>query len=424
MGRLAKNAELLAARPAGRRAAAAIGPAGGGRVGGRRQSGRAGGNRAGRAAIGPKPGRARAAGMLVDMPEPISDELADAELAAYLAAIQAEQSPSARQLGVATVRQAQRLRVLAAAPGPRLAAVEDLTAGQRPVPVRWYRPVLEPRPLVVFLHGGMWVIGDLDSHDRTCRRLAAQAGVAVLAVDFRLAPEHKWPAAVDDAVDVLRWAVSAAAGTATAGDAETGQAVTGQVAAESGEAGLAEAVQAAGSVAVAGDSSGGNLAALACLRLRDEGGPQPAAQILVTPNTDLTLSQPSAREKATGWGLDSDDVAWGAELWLPGLAMLAGPEASPLHAADLAGLPPAVVVTAEQDPLRDEGDAYAARLADAGVRVLHRSEAGMIHGFLSMERISPAAAAAGDRLFADVARLMGTGVASDPAASSGSAGRT
>ena len=419
MGRLAKNAELLAARPAGRRAAAAIGPAGGGRVGGRRQSGRAGGNRAGRAAIGPKPGRARAAGMLVDMPEPISDELADAELAAYLAAIQAEQSPSARQLGVATVRQAQRLRVLAAAPGPRLAAVEDLTAGQRPVPVRWYRPVLEPRPLVVFLHGGMWVIGDLDSHDRTCRRLAAQAGVAVLAVDFRLAPEHKWPAAVDDAVDVLRWAVSAAAGTATAGDAETGQ-----VAAESGEAGLAEAVQAAGSVAVAGDSSGGNLAALACLRLRDEGGPQPAAQILVTPNTDLTLSQPSAREKATGWGLDSDDVAWGAELWLPGLAMLAGPEASPLHAADLAGLPPAVVVTAEQDPLRDEGDAYAARLADAGVRVLHRSEAGMIHGFLSMERISPAAAAAGDRLFADVARLMGTGVASDPSASSGSAGRT
>ncbi len=327
--------------------------------------------------------------MLVDMPEPIPDELADAELAAYLAGIRAEQGPSARQLGVAAVRQAQRLRVLAAAPGPTLASVEDLTAGLRPVPVRWYRPVLEPRPLVVFLHGGMWVIGDLDSHDRTCRRLAAQAGVAVLAVDFRRAPEHQWPAAVDDAVDVLRWAISAA-----------------------------------GSVAVAGDSSGGNLAALACLRLRDEGGPQPAAQILVTPNTDLTLSQPSARQKATGWGLDSDDVAWGAELWLPGPALLADPGVSPLHAADLAGLPPAVVVTAEHDPLRDEGDAYAARLADAGVRVLHRAEAGMIHGFLSMERISPAAAAAGDRLFADVARLMGTGVTSDQATSSGGAGRT
>ncbi len=367
--------------------------------------------------------------MLVDMPEPISYELADAELAAYIAGIRAEQGPSARKLGAATVRQAQRLRVLAAAPGPRLAAVEDLTAGQRPVPVRLYRPVLEPRPLVVFLHGGMWVIGDLDSHDRTCRRLAAQAGVAVLAVDFRRAPEHKWPAAVDDAVDVLRWAVTAAAGRSAAGDtaardSAAGPAATGQVTAESGAAALAVAAQAAGSVAVAGDSSGGNLAALACLRLRDEGGPQPAAQVLVTPNTDLTLSQPSARQKATGWGLDSEDVAWGAELWLPDLALLADPGVSPLHAADLAGLPPAVVVTAEHDPLRDEGDAYAARLADAGVRVLHRTEAGMIHGFLSMERVSPAAAAAGNRLFADVARLMGTGVTSDPAASSGGAGRT
>jgi acetyl esterase len=327
--------------------------------------------------------------MLVDMPEPIPDEFADAELAAYVAGIRVKRGPSARQLGVAAVRRAQRLRVLAAAPGPRLAAVEDLTAGQRPVPVRLYRPVLEPRPLVVFLHGGMWVIGDLDSHDRTCRRLAAQAGVAVLAVDFRRAPEHKWPAAVDDAVDVLRWAAQSAA-----------------------------------VVAVAGDSSGGNLAAQACLRLRNEGGPQPAAQILVTPNTDLTLSQPSALQKATGWGLDSDDVAWGAELWLPDPAMLADPGVSPLYAADLAGLPQAVVVTAEHDPLRDEGDAHAARLADAGVGVLHRTEAGMIHGFLSMERISPAAAAAGDRLFADVAQLLGTGVAWGRAGSSVSDGRT
>ena len=159
-----------------------------------------------------------------------------------------------------------------------------------------------------------------------------------------------------------------------------------------------------------GDSSGGNLAALACLRLRDEGEPQPAAQILVTPNTDLTLSQPSAREKATGWGLDSDDVAWGAELWLPDPALLADWESVRCMRPTWPACPPAVVVTAEHDPLRDEGDAYAARLADAGVRVLHRTEAGMIHGFLSMERISPAAAAAGDRLFADVARLMGTGI--------------
>jgi acetyl esterase len=331
------------------------------------------------------------------MPEQVPDELADAELAAYLARVRADPGPSVRQLGVAAVRQAQRLRVLAAAPGPKLAAVEDLTAGLRQVPARLYRPALEPRPLVVFLHGGTWVIGDLDSHDRTCRRLAARAGVAVLAVDFRRPPEHKWPAAVDDAVDVVRWAVIEAAG-------------------------LAETVRAAGPVAVAGDSSGGNLAALACLRLRDEGGPLPAAQILVTPNTDLTLSQPSARDKATGWGLDADDVAWGAELWVPGPSWLADPGVSPLYAADLSGLPPAVVVTAEHDPLRDEGDAYAARLAAAGVPVLHRVEAGMIHGFLSMERISPAAAAAGDRLFADVARVLAAGVTGTGPAPSGRPG--
>jgi len=300
--------------------------------------------------------------------------------------VRADPGPSVRQRGVAAVRQAQRLRALAGAPGPRLAAVEDLTAGLGQVPARLYRPALEPRPLVVFLHGGMWVIGDLDSHDRACRRLAARAGVAVLAVDFRRPPEHKWPAAVDDAVDVVRWAVSEAAG-------------------------LAETVRAAGPVAVAGDSSGGNLAALACLRLRDEGGPLPAAQILVTPNTDLTLSQPSARDKATGWGLDADDVAWGAELWVPGPSWLADPGVSPLYAADLSGLPPAVVVTAEHDPLRDEGEAYAAKLRAAGVAVTTVRYDGVVHDFMLLNAMSESRAtrAAIAQATAHLRAALGTG---------------
>ncbi|WBB67839.1 alpha/beta hydrolase [Micromonospora sp. WMMD812] len=256
--------------------------------------------------------------------------------------------------------------------------MEDLTVGSTAVGTRLYRPSAAAQPLVVFLHGGMWTIGDLESHDRACRRLAVQTGAAVLSVDFRRAPEHPWPAAVDDCVDVLRWAVTGGGSSAAVG----------------------------GPTVVMGDSSGGNLAALACLRLREEGGPLPAAQILVYPNTDLTLSCPSARTKATGWGLSTDDVAWGAEQWVPDPSRRADAGVSPLFAADLGGLPPAVVVTAEHDPLRDEGNAYAARLAAADVPVRHRCEPGMVHGFLTLDTISPAAAAAGGRVFADVADLV------------------
>jgi acetyl esterase len=269
------------------------------------------------------------------------------------------------------MRAAQRRRVLARPPGPRLTCVEDLRAAPDAIAVRLYRPLAGPRPLVVFLHGGMWALGDLDSHDRACRLLAASTGAAVLAVDFRRAPEHPWPAAVDDAVQVARWAAGNMAALA------------------------------ATALAIAGDSSGGNLAALTCLRLRDEGGPVLAAQVLITPNTDLTFSQRSVREKASGWGLDAEDIRWAAGLWVPDPALRADPRVSPLHAADLSGLPSAVIVTAEHDPLRGEGDAYACRLAAAGVPVRHRVEPGMIHGFLTLDTVSAAAAA--DRLFADIA---------------------
>ncbi|MCX4745651.1 alpha/beta hydrolase [Kitasatospora sp. NBC_01287] len=313
------------------------------------------------------------------MAEPIIPPLADAELTAFVDAVRQDPGPPARAVGAAELRRAQRVRAGARPPGPAIAHVEDLAVGPTAVPCRLYRPAAAPRALVVFCHGGMWTIGDLESHDRACRRLALGADAAVLSVDYRRAPEHPWPAAVDDCVAALRWA--AAGGAAGAGIA--------------------------GPILVMGDSAGGNLATLACRRLRDGGGPLPAAQVLVYPNTDLTLSCPSTRSKATGWGLTTDDVAWGAEQWVPEPSRRADPEVSPLHATDLGGLPPAVVVTAEHDPLRDEGDAYAARLAAAGVPVRHRREAGMVHGFLTLDTLSPAAAAAGDRVFADVADLLG-----------------
>lgn len=310
------------------------------------------------------------------------DTFADAQLGEFVAAARRDPGPSVRELGAVEVRRGQRARVQAAPPGPEVGAVAELVVGPGRVPVRVYQPVGDAHGTVIFLHGGMFVIGDLDSHDRACRRLVRAAGVAVVAVDYRRAPEHPWPAAVDDAVDVLAW-VHEQAGLD--GD------------------GLSRRLPAP--VAVMGDSAGGCLATLACLRVRDEGGSLPALQVLAYPNTDLTLSQPSVRSKATGWGLDADAVAWGAEQWVPDAARRADPTVSPLY-ADLRGLPPAIVVTAEHDPLRDEGDAYAAKLAEAGVPVRHRREAGQIHGFLTLDALSPAAASAGDRLFEDLAELL------------------
>lgn len=315
--------------------------------------------------------------MLCQVPDSLAQVLADVELAAFVEGGRQMAGPTARQLGPAAMREAQRERVKSRPRGPELASVEDI-AIPGGVVVRLYRPTLDPCPLVVFLHGGMWTIGDLESHDRVCRRLSVGAQVVVVAVDFRRAPEHPWPTAVDDATHVVRWAFDHQARLAGADRA----------------------------LVIAGDSSGGNLAALTCLRLRAESGPLPSAQALAYPNTDLTLSQPSVAVNASGWGLSADDVAWGAELWVPDPAMRADPRVSPLCARDLSGLPPAVIVTAEHDPLRDEGDLYARRLADAGVPVQHRCEPKMIHGFLTLDTVSPAAAQAGERLFADVVRLI------------------
>jgi acetyl esterase len=257
---------------------------------------------------------------------------------------------SRMHLDVLALREQSRRRAADRPRGPELPVVEDAIVPDTPgVRASHYRPDgAMRRPLLVYLHGGFWVLGGLESHDRLCRRIAADAGIEVLAVDYRLAPEHPWPAAIDDAVAAVEWASSWLAG---------------------GEP-----------VAIGGDSAGGCIAALAALRLRDSEA-APSAQILLCPNTDLTGTQPSMAEKATGFGLDADTVRAAASLWVPVHARHAAGDVSPLHAPSLDGLPPTLLITAEHDPLRDEGNAYAKRLEHAGVTVTTRTEPALSHGF-------------------------------------------
>ncbi|HEY3978655.1 MAG TPA: alpha/beta hydrolase [Streptosporangiaceae bacterium] len=307
----------------------------------------------------------------------MTDHLADPELAAFLTDFYARPVPPAAQAGAAAMRAGAAQRAAARPPGPRLSVADLAVPGG--CPARLYRPDGAGPALALFLHGGGFVIGDLDTHDRACRRLADRSRVSVLALDYRLAPEHPWPAAVDDAVAALRWIAS-------------GPAVLGR--------------PSAAPVAVAGDSAGGMLAALACLRLRGEDA-APAVQVLAYANTDLTNPGASVQEEGHGFGLEAADVAWYGEQWVPDPALRADPGVSPLREPDLAGLPAAVVITCEHDPLRDQGEAYADRLRAAGVPVRARREPGLVHNFLLWDTISPACAAAGDRVADDLAAALG-----------------
>lgn len=266
-------------------------------------------------------------------------------------------------LDVAALRAGARARAAARPDGPKLFAVTDAVVPSTPfVRARLYRPVAEQRPLLVFLHGGMWVLGDLDSHDRLCRRIAHGAGVEVVAINYRRAPEHPWPAAIDDATAAIRWAAGGLGGARTPGP-----------------------------VAVGGDSAGGCIAALAALTLRGDASVELTAQILIYPNTDLTA-------------IEDPVVRAAAHAWVPKTARLAEGDVSPLLARDLRDLPPAVVVTAADDALRAEGDAYAERLREAGVPVTHRCEPGLPHGFV--QGTDPGELAATERLIADVGRAL------------------
>jgi acetyl esterase len=256
-------------------------------------------------------------------------------------------------------------------PGVELASVRNLDADG--VPVRLYLPSADrPLPLLVFLHGGGWMLGDLDTHDAMSRHLAARAGCAVLGVGYRLAPEHPFPAGLDDAFAAFAWARREA------------------------EALGCDPLR----IALGGESAGANLSAAITLRLRDGGGEQPLFQLLVHPATDLRFQLPSF-ETVKVAGMTRDYLDGGAAMYAGG-GDLADPLISPLRAERHDGLAPALVLTAEEDPLRDDGEYYAQALIAAGVETLACRLPGLPHGFMFLPIGIPAVA----RSFDLIARLV------------------
>ena len=263
--------------------------------------------------------------------------------------------------------------MLALTPRPQgepVASVEDraITANGAQIPLRIYRPEGGPavKPALVWFHGGGWVIGSLDGSDFGCRIMANASGCTVISVDYRLAPEYKFPTAVDDCLAVTKWV------------AENGP-----------ELGVDGA-----RIAVGGDSAGGNLAAVVSQLARDGGGPAIAFQALVYPVTNYDFSTASYRDNAEGYLLERDSMEWFWGHYLRSDADGASTKASPLRHTNLAGLPPAIVLTAEFDPLRDEGEAYAERMRAAGVPVEARRYDGQIHGFFANPAIDDGSEAA------------------------------
>jgi len=280
--------------------------------------------------------------------------------------------PELHTLSVADARAQFAARDFPGLRNPEIAAVvnRDLQGPEGSLGLRIYTPRGDgPFPLMVFFHGSGFVVCSLDTHDGMCRNLCAGTGCVVVSVDDRSATETKFPAAPDDCLAATRWAVANAAALG----ADPGR------------------------VLVAGDSAGGNLAAVTALRIRDEGGPRLLGQVLIYPVTDYyEPGTPSMTENAEGYGLTRDGMIWFWNHYLANPSDGAHPHASPLRAADLGGLPPALVVTAQYDPLRDEGEYYADRLRQAGVPTEMKRWDGMNHGFLFWPGIVDRAGAAMD----------------------------
>jgi acetyl esterase len=255
-------------------------------------------------------------------------------------------------------------------PAPALARVEDVRlpgpAGE--IPARVYAPRTggAPLPAVAYFHGGGWVQGDLETHHGLCARLARHADVLVVGVDYRLAPEHKFPAAIEDCLAAYRWVRSRGRDIG----ADTAR------------------------VAVAGDSAGGNLSAVVSQLAAAGGTPVPTCQALIYPAVDFSFETASHREFADGYVIPRDRVVWYSEQYLRDEADKSDVRASPLRARSVAGQPPTMIVTAGFDPLRDEGEAYAEKLGQAGVDVVYREYPGEIHAFVSLTKAIPQGLAA------------------------------
>lgn len=300
----------------------------------------------------------------------------DPQAKAFLDQAAAAGTPPLHALPVLEARQA--IRALFAVDTPEsVAKVEDRKipgpAGQ--IPIRLYTPQGKgPLPVLVFFHGGGWVIGDLETHDNTCRELANGAGCIVVAVDYRLAPEHKFPAAPEDCYAATKWVALNAA--SFGGDPAR--------------------------IAIGGDSAGGNLAAAVGVMAADRGAPTFVHQLLIYPVTNHAFDTPSYRENADGYLLTKEGMTWFWGHYLKTDEDGQNAYASPLRARDCRRVPPAFVITAEFDPLRDEGEAYAARLREAGVPVEVKRYNGMIHGFFSLGHIM----AQGKQAVADAAARL------------------
>ncbi|WP_424138274.1 alpha/beta hydrolase [Roseomonas chloroacetimidivorans] len=307
----------------------------------------------------------------------------DGDAEQLLTMLRAAGRPAYHQLTPVEAREAMVLARAATAPPPaEVADVMDLrcegsTGG---LPLRLYRPLAstEALPVLLYFHGGGWVIGDLQTHDGLCRHLARASGCTVIAVDYRLAPEHKYPAAVEDAVAAIRWVV----GNATALGVDPAR------------------------LAIGGDSAGANLAAVLGLMAREGTVPPIRFQMLLYPALDLGMTQDSYRRVGEGFLLTTATMAWFRDHYLPEGTPLDDWRVSPLRAPDLRGVAPALILTAGHDPLVDEGSAYAERLRAEGVAVEHRHYAGQMHGFLTQGKVLPTANQALDELGVALRRAL------------------